>query len=210
MAQHELPDAAPRELSVGTWRLPRTAGTLAPRVEILLLSETRRYPVRKVIESYRPKQKIVRFGGREGRAEIFHYAFVYPDIADANPRPATAFQIAAYRRRIGIRLPEDATMDQVGQLLSAQEFARRALDGRSAPSSAARKALVSFAIGFISTKPDMRLDIRHRLRRQHEGGFDPFESVPPYYRPPKHITGIRNFADAVVADMRAAGALSFG
>jgi hypothetical protein len=181
-----------------------------PQVETLMLSEKRKYPARKVIEGYRPEQKAVRFAGRDGQAEIFHHAFVFPDSADPVPRQATSLQVAAFMRRIGFSLPEDAMIDQVSQILSAQDFATRVLQSKTFPSAGARDALIRFAVGFISTNPPMRLDIRRRMRMHHEGTFDPFMGVAPYYRPPRHITAVLRFADAVVADMRAAGALSFG
>jgi hypothetical protein len=194
-----------------SWNIrPPVAGTLMPLIEALMLSEKRKYPTRDVVEGYRPKQKIVRFAGRAGRMEEFHYAFVFPDTGEAAPRPASSFQVAAFMRRVGFRVPEGATMDQVSQVLSAQEFATRILDSRSAPSAAARNAIIRFAVGFISAQPKMRLDIRRRMRMHHEGIYDPFLPVAPYYRPPKHMTAIARFADAVVADMRAAGAVGFG
>jgi hypothetical protein len=194
-----------------SWHFRRAvAGTLIPQVETLTLSDKRAYPARNPVPGYRPKQKIVRFAGREGRVEEFHYAFVFPDSGDASPRPATPFQIAAFMRRIGFRLPEEAAMDQVSQILSAQDFATKVLHSRSVPSAAARHALIRHAVGYISSQPRMRADIRQRMRSHHEGIFDPFEPVAPYYRPPKHITALHRFADAVVADMRAAGARSFG
>jgi hypothetical protein len=181
-----------------------------PQIETLMLSDKRSYPIRVAVAGYRPKQAIVRFAGREGRIEEFHFAFVFPDSGEAVPRPATPHQVAAFMRRIGFHLPEDAAMDQVSQILSARDFATRVLHLRSAPSAAARDALIRHAVGFVSTRPEMRCDIRRRMRMHHDGIFDPFAPVAPYYRAPKHIKGITRFANAVVADMRAAGALSFG
>ncbi len=205
------PSSTDPQALADSWHFRRpAAGTIIPQVETLTLSDKRTYPSREPIPYYRPKQKIVRFAGREGRIEEFHYAFVFPDSGDASPRPATPLQIAAFMRRIGFRLPEEAAMDQVSQILSAQDFATKVLHSRNAPSAAARDALIRHAVGYISSQPKMRADIRQRMRMHHEGKFDPFEPVAPYYRPPKHITAILRFADAVVADMRAAGARSFG
>lgn len=211
MLEHRPLEKDSRHLNADGWRFRRAInGTLMPRVDTLMLSEKRKYPVRNPIAGYRPRQKIVRFVGREGWAEIFHYAFVFPDPGETAASPATSLQVAAFMRRVGFSLPEGAAMDQASQILSAKDFATRVLHSRSAPSAAARDALIRYAIGFISTDPDMRVDIRRRMRLHHEGRFDPFEPSAPYYRPPKHFTAIIRFADAVVADMRAAGALSFG
>ena len=61
-----------------------------PQVETLLLSDKRAYPSREPVAGYRPKQKIVRFAGRAGLDEEFHFAFVFPDSTEVAPRPATA------------------------------------------------------------------------------------------------------------------------
>ncbi len=181
-----------------------------PQVETLMLSDKRAYPSREPVAGYRPRQKIVRFAGRAGLVEEFHFAFVFPDSAEVAPRPATVIQVAAFMRRVGFRLPEGAAMDQVSQILSAQDFATRVLQSRGVPSARARDALIRYAVGFISTEGEMRRDIRRRMRMHHDGMFDPFMPVAPYYRPPKYVTRISRFADVAVADMRAAGALSFG
>lgn len=200
-----------RRIDATAWHFRRAvAGTILPQCETLMLSDKRKYPARISVAGYRPKQTIVRFAGRDGQAEEYHYAFVFPDPGETAAPAATSLQVAAFMRRIGFGLPEGAAMDQASQILSAQDFATRVLRSRSGPSAAARDALIRYAVGFISTQPDMRVDIRRRMRLHHEGRFDPFEPAAPYYRPPKHFTAITRFADAVVADMRAAGALSFG
>lgn len=211
MLEHQALERYPRHSNAGTWHFRRAiGGAILPQAETLMLSDKRKYPVRNAVAGYRPKQKIVRFAGRDGRAEAFHYALVFPDPGEPAAPPATSLQVAAFMRRVGFSLPEGAAMDQVSQMLSAQEFATRVLHSRSAPSAAARDALIRYAVGFISTEPAMRSDIRRRMRLHHEGRFDPFEPAAPYYRPPRHFVAITRFADAVVADMRAAGALSFG
>lgn len=193
------------------WNFRRAIdGVLMPRTDILMLSDKRKYPIRTAVAGYRPKQKIVRFAGRDGRAEEFHYAFVFPDPGEPAAPPATPLQVAAFMRRVGFSLPEGAAIDQVSQILSAQEFATRVLHSRGAPSAAARDALIRFAVGFISAHPDVRADVRRRMRLHRDGEFDPFEPAAPYYRPPKHFVALTRFADAVVADMRATGAVSFG
>lgn len=207
---HSLGNDEGRANTIG-WHFRRAVdGTILPQRETLMLSDKRKYPVRTPVAGYRPRQKIVRFVGRDGQAEEFHYAFVFPNSGETAAPPATSLQVAAFMRRVGFSLPEGAAMDQAGQILSAQDFATRVLHSRSAPSAAARDALIRYAVGFISTQPDMRVDIRRRMRLHHQGRSDPFEPAAPYYRPPKHFVAITRFADAVVADMRAAGALSFG